>query len=183
MPVAMRQPGFHHSPETLVKLRLAAKGRVITEEAKVKMRLAKLGKTLTLEHRRKVSIALTGRVRSQQHCDALSSALRGLDHLGARGEKHHAWKGGVTPPNLAERWGVRGRAWSRSILERDGFTCTVCGGRGGRLIAHHILSFAENPGLRLNLNNGVTVCNSCHREAHLFFAQNSHRVSKSVING
>jgi hypothetical protein len=155
-------------------MRLAAKGRVITEEVKRKMSLAKLGKSLSEDHKRKVSVALSGRVRSKEHCEALSTALLGLSKPGAIGSKHHAWKGGVTPENQRERWNRPSREWSRSVLVRDGFKCTVCGKRG-KLNAHHIFLFAEHPGLRLNLNNGVAVCDPCHKEAH-FFGKIRHKV-------
>ncbi len=54
--------------------------------------------------------------------------------------------------------------WTRAIFERDDFTCQACGIRGGKLNAHHILSYSEFPHLRWNLNNGITLCVPCHKK-------------------
>lgn len=49
------------------------------------------------------------------------------------------------------------------MFERDDFTCQQCGKKGGRLQADHILPYSTHPELRLDLNNGRTMCVPCHR--------------------
>jgi len=56
------------------------------------------------------------------------------------------------------------RKWRESVISRDG-KCVECG-RTDNLVAHHIKSFAEYPELRLDLNNGVTLCQLCHAKLH-----------------
>lgn len=56
--------------------------------------------------------------------------------------------------------------WRKKVYERDGYTCQLCGRVGGRLNAHHIKTFAENPELRFDVDNGVTLCADCHKEVH-----------------
>jgi hypothetical protein len=56
-------------------------------------------------------------------------------------------------------------AWTRAVMERDGFCCRACGAKG-RLHAHHVNSWAEHPGLRFELSNGVTLCLECHAQVH-----------------
>jgi 5-methylcytosine-specific restriction protein A len=52
-------------------------------------------------------------------------------------------------------------------FERDNYTCSVCGVRGGVVLnAHHIVRYVDSIELRLNLDNLVTVCESCHRDIH-----------------
>lgn len=53
------------------------------------------------------------------------------------------------------------------ILARDGHRCRRCGatkrpGRGGGLQAAHIKPKGSHPALRYVLDNGVTLCASCH---------------------
>lgn len=83
-----------------------------------------------------------------------------------RGEKHCCWKGGITPEAQRIRNSPEYKAWARAVKERDGFTCQLCGKRGGDLHSDHILSFADYPENRFDLGNGRTLCNSCHAKHH-----------------
>lgn len=58
------------------------------------------------------------------------------------------------------------RAWRRTVFQRDGYTCTVCGKHGGTLNAHHIKPWADYPELRFDVANGTTLCESCHESEH-----------------
>lgn len=53
------------------------------------------------------------------------------------------------------------KAWRKSVLVRDDFLCQRCGSTG-KLRAHHIENFAENPDLRFEIDNGITLCYHCH---------------------
>jgi hypothetical protein len=57
--------------------------------------------------------------------------------------------------------------WRSSVFERDAYTCTVCGDdRGGNLNAHHKEGFNWCVHRRYDVNNGVTLCEDCHRGFH-----------------
>lgn len=87
------------------------------------------------------------------------------------GSKNPNWKGGIAI-NKNER-NVYGLAyWSRSVKRRDNYICQNCGidgkkvcnhcGEKPRLHAHHIKEWVDHPELRLDINNGITLCFKCH---------------------
>lgn len=57
--------------------------------------------------------------------------------------------------------------WRFDVFERDSFTCQKCyDNKGGNLIAHHILNYSEHPDLRTEMDNGITLCEDCHKSFH-----------------
>lgn len=52
-----------------------------------------------------------------------------------------------------------------------GMFCVLCGKsyryiEGLELVAHHIYPMAEYPKLRYDSNNGITLCQDCHKKVH-----------------
>ena len=70
-----------------------------------------------------------------------------------------------------------GARWRRQVFERDNYTCQKCGQTGGKLNAHHIFSYAKFPELRLDLDNGQTLCIACHKKT------DTYAVNKELQNG
>lgn len=58
------------------------------------------------------------------------------------------------------------KEWRAAVFERDKYTCAICGKVGGDLNAHHIKPYAKYPDLRLDPDNGITLCKECHRKVH-----------------
>jgi transcription elongation factor Elf1 len=56
--------------------------------------------------------------------------------------------------------------WAESVRKRDGHRCRRCGTNREMLHAHHIKPRAMYPELTLDLENGVTLCKSCHVDEH-----------------
>ena len=52
------------------------------------------------------------------------------------------------------------------VLQRDNYTCQKCGAHDATLNAHHILNYKDNPELRYDVNNGITLCTNCHIQFH-----------------
>lgn len=82
------------------------------------------------------------------------------------GEKHWNWKGGVSPSIYKIRTSPAMREWRSEVYRRDNYTCQECSKRGASLHAHHILSFADFPDLRFDVDNGMTLCKECHYKLH-----------------
>lgn len=94
------------------------------------------------------------------------------------GEKHHNWKGGITPLTRKIRTCFKYRQWRSDIFTKDDFTCQDCDRRGLYLHAHHIMPFADILELNdiknleqaiiceelWNINNGITLCEECHNK-------------------
>lgn len=79
------------------------------------------------------------------------------------GDKHHNWKGGITPENERVRASLRYKNWRKAVFIRDNFLCQDCL-LPGEIQAHHIKSFAEFPELRFRISNGKTLCVPCHKK-------------------
>jgi 5-methylcytosine-specific restriction endonuclease McrA len=79
-------------------------------------------------------------------------------------EKNPRWNGGTTKPNRKIRGSLEYKRWRFSVFQRDDFKCTECNKKGKTLQAHHIKPFSLFPELRLDLNNGITLCLSCHKK-------------------
>ena len=56
--------------------------------------------------------------------------------------------------------------WRDTVLRRDDYTCQICKSRGGRLNAHHLNCYADFPEEAFDVDNGVTLCASCHKALH-----------------
>jgi len=54
--------------------------------------------------------------------------------------------------------------WRVSVLQRDRFTCQLCGQQGGKLEVHHIRPKYLFPELTLVIDNGCTLCKYCHQK-------------------
>lgn len=83
------------------------------------------------------------------------------------GSKNNNWQGGKTEKSWLIYTSDIYKRWRQDVFERDNFTCQYCGKRDGRrLAAHHIKSFADYPEDRFNIDNGITLHNSCHIYLH-----------------
>lgn len=98
-----------------------------------------------------------GRARNPRYC------TKACQHRAVSGDRHPAWRGGVTPENERLRKSAAYLAWRAAVFARDDFTCQTCGQRGGDLQADHVEQWATHPELRFDVDNGRTLCVPCHR--------------------
>lgn len=89
------------------------------------------------------------------------------------------WSGENSPqydPTIDEevrerrRYGKNSYRWRNSVYERDGYTCQCCGdASGGNLNAHHLNSYDWSEKDRSSTENGITLCEICHKEFHSLY--------------
>lgn len=82
------------------------------------------------------------------------------------GENNGNWKGGIKTENSKVRASDKYKKWIIDVFKRDNYKCQDCGQIGYNLHAHHIQSFSKYPELRLDVNNGKTLCTECHAKYH-----------------
>lgn len=100
-------------------------------------------------------------------------------------DQHGYRNKGADHPNYREGARRRNRGdgharWARLVITRDKATCQRCGAQGVELQAHHIKPYAEYPELRLDLDNGLTLCAPCHWNEHA--ASNANGVNSGELS-
>ena len=126
-----------------------------------------LGFKMSEETKKKISKAntgnpsMSGKKHSEDTRGKMSGALLRAHHEG----RHPAYRGGITPINMAIRTSFQYKLWREAVFKRDNWTCVQCGTGGMRqnpIQADHIKQFAYFPELRFEVSNGRTLCRGCH---------------------
>lgn len=144
-----------------------------TEETKQKMREhhARWNKGLNKESNdsiRKQSKSLTHHWKYNPHPNSgragrkLSEETKLKMSLVRQGSKNANWKGGLTQLIKGIRRSPEFYQWRKAVLERDNYTCQDCNSTENAN-AHHIKSLIEYPELVFDINNGLTLCEDCHK--------------------
>lgn len=84
------------------------------------------------------------------------------DSAAKQGVDMEDWTGFAKTENRRIRNQANYIEWRMMVFGRDDFTCQDCGRRGSYLQAHHLFSFSKWKDLRLDIDNGVTLCKECH---------------------
>lgn len=172
--------GKKKSKEHNIKVGLANKGKKRTAEQNKKSSEAHKGFVMPSATKLKISLALKGKKVSEETRQKLRKAKLGKKFPNTSGEKSGRWKGGITALTKRIRHTFEYRQWISDIFHRDDFTCQGCFTRGGYIHAHHIKYFSvifnENNIKSIqdalecrkfwDINNGITLCKSCHKKIH-----------------
>ena len=134
--------GRHHSSETKEKIRQSNLNQKRSSESRHKMRLAHLG---------------------------IPHSSKGKPRPNWRGANSSMWKDGASPERNKFRGSFEYIQWSRSILEKSHFRCVRCGEYSNGV--HHLRNYADYPELRLDPENGASICKECHEIFHWTFGK------------
>lgn len=141
---------------------MVAKGSKMSAEARAKMSAAAKARPSNrtgIKHSPETRALISARTRERT----------------PRGPACHAYIDGKSKERKDLRQTPEGRAWRFDVMSRDRFTCQECGDdRGGNLHAHHIKPFATHPELRLDVSNGITLCERCHEALHRRLGRITH---------
>lgn len=66
-----------------------------------------------------------------------------------------------------EKNSAKTKEWTKKVKERDGWKCVKCGS-SNRLAAHHIIPWKEDETKRFDIDNGISLCCSCHAKKEGF---------------
>jgi len=97
----------------------------------------------------------------------ISKVRLGKPRYDMRGENNPNWNGGTYGTERhKDMCRVEYSEWRTKVFTRDNFTCCICHKVGGILNAHHIKSWKNYKGICYDINNGITMCEKCHKEYH-----------------
>lgn len=102
-------------------------------------------------------------------------------HDANSGENHVRWKGGPNSDEEKFRHSAEYAGWRKSIFKRDEYRCVRCG-EEGNIHAHHILNFSDNFDLRLEVENGITLCNQCHNPSIIGSFHNVYGTKNNTLD-
>ena len=147
---AARRHGLQKTPSHMKEqCKLRATGRVLSEESKAKIGSKAKGRKVSEETKRKVR----------------ETKLK--NGTVPKGDKHYKWKGGKGWERFKNPEYIQ---WRNQVLSRDSYICQDCERQCRKsekgLAAHHIKPYAKYPELRLDVDNGVTLCRKCHMARH-----------------
>lgn len=96
------------------------------------------------------------------------SCRKGKKYPQITGNKHYNYKGGISYENKKIRGSLEYTIWRNEVYKKDRWTCRICGKHCEKndIVAHHLKLFSEFPELRFSIDNGITLCRSCHIKLH-----------------
>ena len=151
-----------------------------------------VGRPQTEESNKKRSLALKGRPSPNKGHASPKKGLTAVEYYGEEKAKMIAqsisdklvgripWNQGIPHTELTKakigaanetsvaRQSARYRRWAKGVLTRDGYRCQHCGsythkfGDEDAMYAHHVKDWERHLELRFIIENGLTLCNSCH---------------------
>lgn len=114
--------------------------------------------------------------KTLEHRIRLSARLQGVSIS--------EWQGFLSNKRQKDMDSSEYKEWRTSVFTRDNYTCARCGKRSVKgsevvLCAHHLDSYSTHPEKRLDVNNGITLCNECH---HPSISGSFHNLYGTVKN-
>lgn len=142
-------------------------------ERNQRMAESKKGTPSSQKQKEAVSKALLGKRKSDLTREKMRISRRLVPNsVFPSGENHPWWKGGVTVKQKGLRASKEYRAWRKSILIRDNYTCIKCLSSQD-LQVDHVIPFALLEASKdfetlFDITNGRVLCARCHRKTETY---------------
>ena len=87
-------------------------------------------------------------------------------------------------PNLTDEEREKGRNiegyddFIIDVLKKDNYTCQCCGQYGGSLRVHHLNGYNWDKEHRTDVNNGIALCEDCHKEYHKIYGYGDNTIAQ-----
>lgn len=115
-----------------------------------------------------------------------SKRMSGENHpfWGVKGEKHFKWNPNLTDDEREDkRDTVENYHFRKNVFKRDDYTCQCCNRKSKKgnpitLNAHHIVNYYNHPNDRYNVNNGITLCDECHKKFHKKYGNRDNNLNQ-----
>ena len=147
---------FYRSDEWLesvvVANRKAHLGRKKTDEQKRHMRESRIGKTHTAISKEKNKQHMLKIRQNRRWNNQIDNFINGdlvIDWI-ERPTRHYE----ISEEDYDK--------WRHGVYKRDNHTCQICGATHCCVHAHHIIPQRINHDLIIDINNGITMCPTCH---------------------
>lgn len=95
-----------------------------------------------------------------------SKKCKNKNQRNKKGELNNNWRGGISTENHLLRSSFEYKQWRKSVFKRDLYRCKRCPSKTDKIEAHHIRSWKDFKDFRFDINNGMTLCVSCHDDVH-----------------
>lgn len=96
-----------------------------------------------------------------------------------KGENAYNWSGGYYDKEDTKfRHSLEYREWRKKVFERDEYTCKHCGCVDARLNAHHLDGYNWCEEGRIDVDNGITLCEDCHKEFHSVYGYKDNTIEQ-----
>ena len=91
------------------------------------------------------------------------------------GKNHPCYNHNLTEEDRQDRRLIDGYdEWIYQVKKQANFTCDICGQWGGDLHSHHLDAYKWNKERRLDITNGVCLCEHCHKEFHSIYGKGNN---------
>ena len=95
------------------------------------------------------------------------------------GKANWNYKGGSSKDRPYTENRLEYRRFKEAVKNRDGCACRKCGSVE-QIEIHHIYGYSEHPELAIDPDNGICLCNKCHRQFHRIYGK--YGVGKKEID-